>query len=191
MIQKITLKIVLELISWEIAFQLHKSMFADYFRIISGWSVSAVPKRGRSRRSGTQKHTQMHANARKRAQKNAKELRTLRPLTAFKNAPNPKFVKNLSRRLFFGVPLRATEICQKFVENLRNDNFRTNFSKYRQFFDKFGSPWLEPRKNNGRDKFLTNLGFGAFLNAVRGKRARNKRAQTRKRVQKGAKPWKP
>ena len=33
------------------------------------------------------------------------ELRTLFPLTAFKNFPNPKFVQNLSRRLFFRAPI--------------------------------------------------------------------------------------
>ena len=43
-------------------------------------------------------------------------LRTLFPLTAFKNAPNPKFVQNLSQRLLLGVPIRGTEIAQKFVE---------------------------------------------------------------------------
>ena len=60
--------------------------------------------------------------------------------------------------------MRWTEIHQTFV--LKNSNFRTNF-------DKCQSPRLEPQKNNRRDKFWTNLGFGAFLNAVRGKRVRN------------------
>ena len=39
-------------------------------------------------------------------------LRTLFPLTAFKNAPNPKFVQKLSRQLFFGVPVRGTGIVK-------------------------------------------------------------------------------
>ena len=43
------------------------------------------------------------------------------PLTAFKNARNPKFVRNLSQRLFLGVPVRGTEIWKnlsKFVQKL-------------------------------------------------------------------------
>ena len=39
-------------------------------------------------------------------------LRSLFPLTAFKNAPNPKFVQNLSQRLFLGVPVRGSKICK-------------------------------------------------------------------------------
>ena len=61
-----------------------------------------------------------------------------------------------------------SKICRKF-ENLSGN---CHFSIFRQIFDKFGSPWLEPRKTIVGDKFWTNLGFGAFLNAVRGKRVR-------------------
>ena len=42
--------------------------------------------------------------------KSRQALRTLFLLTAFKNARNPKFVRNLSQRLFLGVPVRGTEI---------------------------------------------------------------------------------
>ena len=38
-------------------------------------------------------------------------LRTLLLLTAFKIAPDPKLVQKLSRRLFFGFPIRGTQIC--------------------------------------------------------------------------------
>ena len=54
------------------------------------------------------------------------------------------------------------QICPKFVptivfrgsnqgdpnlsKKLKNDNFRTNFQFFDKCFDKFGSPWLEPRK---------------------------------------------
>ena len=42
-------------------------------------------------------------------------------------------------------------------------------------------PLIGTPKNNRRDKFLTNLGFGAFLNAVRGGRVRNsKRVSSKK-----------
>ena len=44
-------------------------------------------------------------------------LRTLLPLTAFKNARNPKFVQNLSQRLFWGLPVKGTEICKNLSEN--------------------------------------------------------------------------
>ena len=88
-------------------------------------------------------------------------LRTLRPLTAFKNAPNPKFVKKFPRRLFFGVRIRGTQICQKFVENLKDDNFRTNFQIFEKCLTNLGPPDSNP-KNNRRGKFLTTS------NAVRG-----------------------
>ena len=70
------------------------------------------------------------------------ELRTLFPLTAFKNARNPKFVQNLSQRLFWGVPVRGTEIWKnlsKIWKTVIFGQFLTNFSK-------FQSPWLEPPK---------------------------------------------
>ena len=95
------------------------------------------------------------------------ELRTLFPLTAFKNARNPKFVQNLSQRLFLGVPVRGTKIW-KICQNLKNGNFRTNFDNFFQIF----VPLTGTPKNNRWDKFWTNLGFRAFLSAVRGKRVR-------------------
>ena len=57
---------------------------------------------------------------------------TLLPLTAFKNAPNPKFVQYLSQRLSLRFPVRTTGTCQKFVKIVRKflfsnfDNFWTN-----------------------------------------------------------------
>ena len=56
----------------------------------------------------------------------------MRPLTAFKNAPNPKSVDFLQR----------------------------------------SNPHDRDPQNNRWGKFWTNLGFGAFLNAVRGERVR-------------------
>ena len=41
--------------------------------------------------------------------------RTLFPLATFKNAPNPKFVQNLSQRLLLRAPVSGTETCRKFV----------------------------------------------------------------------------
>ena len=97
------------------------------------------------------------------------ELRTLFPLTAFKNAPNPKFVQNLSRRLFFGVPIRGTQICQKFAEKLKNDNFRTIF----QFFDKFltnlGRPDCNPEKQS-LGQILDKFGVRGVFECCKGKK---------------------
>ena len=87
----------------------------------------------------------------------AQICKPLSPLTAFnKNAPSPKFVKN---------------VLENVLENLSGN---CRFSNFRQIFDKFGVPLIGTPENNRQDKFLTNLGFGAFLNAVRGKRVRSK-----------------
>ena len=102
-------------------------------------------------------------------QKN-QNLRTLLPLTAIKNTPNPKFVQNLSRAIVFGGSSpgdwNLSKICQNLSENYR-------FSNFDKFLTNF--PRTRTIKNNHRDKFWTNLVFGAFLNAVRWKRVRNPR----------------
>ena len=71
---------------------------------------------------------------------------------------------------------------QSFVNNLSKisrkiDNLSGNYVFFFpfHFFDKFLAIWaplIGSPKNNRRDNFLTNLGFGAFLNAVRGRRVR-------------------
>ena len=43
-------------------------------------------------------------------------LATSFPLQHSRMSPNPKFVQNLSQRLFLRVPVKATEICQTFVK---------------------------------------------------------------------------
>ena len=74
------------------------------------------------------------------------------PLQPSKNARNPKFVQNLSRRLFWGVPVRGTEfgkICQNLSENYR-------FSNFGQIFPNFSPPdWNPPKQSPGQilDKF--------------------------------------
>ena len=89
------------------------------------------------------------------------------------SAPNPKFVQNLSQTIVFG---GSSQGDQKFVKKLskicKTDNFQTNFQIFDKFFSDFWSPWLEPPKTIARDRFWTNLGFGVFLNAVRGKSVR-------------------
>ena len=88
-------------------------------------------------------------------------LRTVFPLTAFKNTPEtqicPKFVPAIVLGGFQSGGL-------KFVKNLSKCARTCHFG---QIFDKFQSPGLEPPQNNRWDKFWTNLGFGVFLNAVR------------------------
>ena len=63
----------------------------------------------------------------------------------------------------------------KFVKNLSN-NWKLAISgqifKFSANFWQIWVPLIRTPKNNQRDKFWTNLGFGAFLNAVRGKRVR-------------------
>ena len=69
------------------------------------------------------------------------------PTIVFRASGGPKFVKNLPK--------------------IESNDFQTDFSKFRQFFGKFGSPRVESPKNNRRDiYFWTNLGFRVFLNAV-------------------------
>ena len=98
-------------------------------------------------------------------------LRTSGPLT-LKNALNPKFVRNLSRRLFFGVPIRGARICQKLVENLmkKKETFSGNFQIFDYVLTNSPPPLIGIPKNNRREKFWTSLGFRASLNAARGRR---------------------
>ena len=117
-------------------------------------------------------------NDQNRAEKQNVVLTWFRPVTwssghlgRRKNAPNPKFVQNLSRRLFSGFQSGGPKFVKnlskiwKFVRKFSFFKFPTNF--WRIWVPLTGTP-----KNNRRDKFWTNLGFGAFLNAVRGKRVR-------------------
>ena len=122
---------------------------------------------GKTRKWGAEKNTHTHT------------LRTLFPLTAFKNARNPEFVQICPSDCFWGFQsggLKFGKICQ----NLKNGNFRTNFDNFFQI----SVPLTGTPKNNRWDKFWTNLGFRAFLNAVRGKRVRNTHTQEKKHVNK-------
>ena len=77
-------------------------------------------------------------------------LRTLFPLTAFKNARNPKFFP----AIVLGVPVRGTEIWKNLSENLKNGNFQTNFET--NFSSNFSPPdWNPPKQSLGQvlDKF--------------------------------------
>ena len=81
------------------------------------------------------------------------DLRTLFPLTAFKNARNPKFVQNLSQRLFWGVPVRGTEIWKNLSKIVRKLPF---FKFLTEIFPNFSPPdWNTPKQSLGQilDKF--------------------------------------
>ena len=48
-------------------------------------------------------------------------LRTLFPLTAFKNAPNPKFCPKFVPTIFFGVAIRGFQICREVLNGVGAD----------------------------------------------------------------------
>ena len=71
---------------------------------------------------------------------------------------------------------RFRSICRKFVEILSKDSFRTNFQFFGKFLTNLGPPNWNPKSNRWGPPLIetpktiigTNLGFGAFLNAVGG-----------------------
>ena len=74
-------------------------------------------------------------------------LRTLRPLTAFKKAPNPKFCRKVVPTIVFRGSNQGGPNLSKFVEILTICPEIVIFQIFNlQIFDKFGPPWLEPRK---------------------------------------------
>ena len=92
-------------------------------------------------------------------------LRTLSPLQRSKTPETqicPKFVAAIVFGGFQSGGLKFGKICQNLSENYHFDKF------FQISVPRTGTP-----KNNRCDKFWTNLGFRAFLNAVRGKRVRN------------------
>ena len=94
------------------------------------------------------------------------------PLTAFKNDPNPNLSKICPDDCFSGFQIRGDPHLSKISRKFKNDNFRKNF-KFSTSFSQIWVPLIGTPENNRRDKCLTNLGFGAFWNAVRGQRVRN------------------
>ena len=69
--------------------------------------------------------------------------------------------------LIFGVPIRGTQICQKIVKKLKIC-LEIGVLKFSTNSRQIWVPLIGTPKNNCRDKSLTNLGFGAILNAVMG-----------------------
>ena len=80
----------------------------------------------------------------------------------------PKFVPTIVFRGSNPGGPNLSKICR--IMKKLSGNCR--FSMFRQMFDKFWSPGLQPWKTIVRDKFWTNLGFGPFFNAVRGRGVR-------------------
>ena len=81
----------------------------------------------------------------------------------------PPFIQNLSRRLFFGVPIRGAQICKKFVENLKNGNFRTNFQIFDTFLTNLGPPDWSPEKQSS-GQILDKFGFRGVFECCKGKK---------------------
>ena len=83
--------------------------------------------------------------------------RVLRTLF-FKNARNPKFVQNLSQRLFWGGSSQAESGGLKFGKIFQNlsENYRFFWDKFWQIFPNFSPPdWNPPKQSLGQilDKF--------------------------------------
>ena len=92
------------------------------------------------------------------------------PLRSIQKRPEPKYVP----AIVFQGSNQGDWNLSKFCQNLKT-TFWTNAW---QIFDKFQSSSVfltGTLKNNRRDKFWTNLRFGALLNAVRGQRVHNAR----------------
>ena len=90
------------------------------------------------------------------------------PLQPSKTPETPNLSEICPSDCFWGFQsggLKFGKICQNLSENYR-------FSNFDKFFQ-ISVPVTGTPKNNRWDKFRTNLGFRAFLKAVRGKRVRN------------------
>ena len=102
--------------------------------------------------------------------KHEKVAKHVSPYSFQKTPRTPKLSKICPSDCFWGFQQGG----QKFAKNLsklKNGNFQTNFDRFSQIF----GPLTGTPKNNRWDKFWTNLGFGVFLKAVRGKRLRKGR----------------
>ena len=84
-------------------------------------------------------------------------LRALFPLTTFKNAPNPKFVQNLSQRLFL-----EFQSGVKNLSKIENGNFRTNFDTFLT-----NSYFARPQKTFVGFFLRVCLGIGEFFSGLR------------------------
>ena len=83
-------------------------------------------------------------------------LRTLRPLTAFKSALNPKFVKNFVPTIVFRGSNQGDPNLSKIYRNFENDNFRTNLQIFNKFLTNLGPlDWNPEKQSLGQifDKF--------------------------------------
>ena len=94
-------------------------------------------------------------------------LRTLFPLTALKNAPNPKICPKFVLAIVFGGSGQGEWHFSKICQNWKTFIFGHILTNFWQI----PVPLIGTSKNcfNHWDRFWT-MGFGAFLHAVRGKR---------------------
>ena len=89
--------------------------------------------------------------------------------------PKPQICPKFVPAIVFGGSSQGDENLKKIVKICPKIAVFQIFDKFFQIF----VPLTGTPKNNRWDKFWTTLGFRAFLNAVRGKRARNSNAQFR------------
>ena len=90
---------------------------------------------------------------------------TFFPLQHSKTPRTPNLSKICPSDCFWGFQSGG----QNFEKNCQNLSENYGFTNFDNFFQSFG-PLTGTPKNNRWDKFWTNLGFGAFLNAVRGEK---------------------
>ena len=83
--------------------------------------------------------------------------------------PEPQICPKFVPAIVFGGSSPGVKNLKKFVKICLKIAVFQILTIFFQIFD----PLTGTPKNNRWDKFWTNLGFGAFLNAVRGKRFRN------------------
>ena len=91
---------------------------------------------------------------------------TFFPLTAFKNARNPKLVQNLSQRLFLGVPVRGPKVWKNNCQNLSENDGFTNFDN---FFFILGPLTGTPQKQ-ALGQILDKFGVPGVIECCKGKK---------------------
>ena len=97
---------------------------------------------------------------------------------SIQRCPEPQICQKLVPTIVFWGSNQGGPNLSKICRNFENLSGNCHCSKFRLILDKFG---IGTPKNDRRDKFLTNLGFGASLNAVRGRRVRKSAGKSQAR----------
>ena len=91
------------------------------------------------------------------------------PLQRSKTPRTPNLSKICPDDCFSGFQSGGTQICQKFVENLKNDNFRTNFQIFDKYLTNLGPPDWNPEKQSS-GQILDKFGVRGVLERCKGKK---------------------